>query len=152
MAVAQKRGVLRLSVPRLIQECGQPPEILDGLNIARRGQSGLEKKRAEIVLVRPKIGDLSLQFRQTQRVERAQIAPRILRRDGEVVQWRGHEAPKASPDLAYAFFRSLHRLLRSRIYGLILEQPASTWTRISCSSTLESINFSAFNRFRLKAG
>ena len=29
-----------------------------------------------------------------------------------------------------------------------LEQPASTWTRISCSSTLESINFSAFNRFR----
>ena len=33
-----------------------------------------------------------------------------------------------------------------------LEQPASTWTRISCSSTLESINFSAFNRFRLKAG
>ena len=28
-----------------------------------------------------------------------------------------------------------------------LEQPASIWTRISCSSTLESINFSAFNRF-----
>ena len=33
-----------------------------------------------------------------------------------------------------------------------LEQPASAWTRTSCSSTLESINFSAFNRFRLKAG
>jgi hypothetical protein len=36
--------------------------------------------------------------------------------------------------------------------GARLEQPASTWTRISCSSTLESINFSAFNRSRLKAG
>ena len=34
----------------------------------------------------------------------------------------------------------------------LLEQPASTWTRISCSSTLESINFSAINRFRLRAG
>src|SRR5208337_2380412 len=32
-----------------------------------------------------------------------------------------------------------------------LEQPASIWTRISCSSTLESINFSAINRYRLKA-
>jgi len=32
------------------------------------------------------------------------------------------------------------------------EQPASAWTRISCSSTLELINFSAFNQFRLKAG
>ena len=40
----------------------------------------------------------------------------------------------------------------SRFLKAELEQPASTWTRISCSSTLESINFSAFNRFRLKAG
>ena len=33
-----------------------------------------------------------------------------------------------------------------------LEQPASTWTQISCSNTLEQIDFSAFNRVRLKAG
>ena len=37
--------------------------------------------------------------------------------------------------------------------GLIaLEQPASYRTQISCSNTLEPINFSALNRFRLKAG
>ncbi len=33
-----------------------------------------------------------------------------------------------------------------------LEQPASYGAQISCSSTLEPIDFSAFNRFRLKAG
>jgi hypothetical protein len=34
----------------------------------------------------------------------------------------------------------------------VLEQPASYGTQISCSHTLEPINFSALNRFRLKAG
>jgi hypothetical protein len=33
-----------------------------------------------------------------------------------------------------------------------LEQPASCGTQISCSNTLEPVNFSAMNRFRLKAG
>ncbi len=44
--------------------------------------------------------------------------------------------------------RKLIRLLRR--LGL-LEQPASLWTRIGCSKTLKSSNFSAFNRFRLEA-
>src|SRR5271157_3527104 len=39
---------------------------------------------------------------------------------------------------------------RAAIYELVLEQRASIWTRISWSSTLEWINFSAFNRFRLR--
>jgi Transposase len=33
-----------------------------------------------------------------------------------------------------------------------LEQPASNWTRSSCSRIIRSINFSAFNRHRLNAG
>ncbi len=32
------------------------------------------------------------------------------------------------------------------------QQPASYGTQISCANTLEPINFSAFNQFRLKAG
>jgi hypothetical protein len=36
--------------------------------------------------------------------------------------------------------------------GACLEQPASRGRQVSFSNTLEPINFSALNRFRLKAG
>ena len=100
---------------RFIQECGQPPEVLDGRDITRRGQSGLKKKRAKIVPVRPKIRDLFSKFRQAQRVKRAQITGKIFRGDIKVVQWRGHGAPRASPALARAFLRNLYRQVSSRI-------------------------------------
>jgi hypothetical protein len=39
-----------------------------------------------------------------------------------------------------------------RAYAIKREQPASCWTRSSCSPSMKSINFSAFNRKRLNAG
>ncbi len=46
--------------------------------------------------------------------------------------------------------RGVYRLERARLDAR--DQSASIWTRISWSNTLESLNFSAFNRFRLRAG
>src|SRR5208337_3196426 len=49
-------------------------------------------------------------------------------------------------------FRTAHSPLLEACATPCLAQRASIWTRASCASTLELINFSAVSRFRLEAG
>ena len=74
--------------------------------------------------------------------------PLASRLESCLIAWRS-AAPAPPSNFARGWISGL-REGKNRLWSL--EQPASIWMRISCSSTLESINFTAFNRSRLKAG